>query len=110
MTYRVSNIGIWLDEDESLLGKRAAEKLGVDARSLGPLRVVRKILDARKRNHPRFVYQVDVQVEQGPRMPRLGGDVMLAPEADKPLPPVRAPAQMPIIVGLGRRGCSARSG
>ncbi|MBS2032241.1 MAG: FAD-dependent oxidoreductase [Deltaproteobacteria bacterium] len=104
MTYRVSNIGIWLDEDESLLGKRAAEKLGVDARSVGELRVVRKILDARKRNHPRFVYQVDVQVEQGPRMPRLGGDVMLAPEADKPLPPVRAPEQMPIIVGLGPAG------
>src|SRR6185312_16834898 len=64
MTYRVSNIGIWLDEDESLLGKRAAEKLGIDAKSVGKLRVVRKILDARKRNHPRFVYQVDVQVEQ----------------------------------------------
>src|SRR3954468_14151052 len=79
LVYRISNLGIWLDEDESLLSRRAAEKLGVDAKGLGPVRVVRKILDARKRNHPRFVYVVDVEVEPGKRMPAVAGDVQLAP-------------------------------
>lgn len=110
MAYRIANIGIWLDEDESLLARRAAEKLGLDARCVTAVRVVRKILDARKRNHPRFVYMVDVDLEPGQRMPRVEGDVQLAPEPDPVLPPVPAPDRMPIIVGAGPAGLFAALG
>ncbi len=104
MVYRISNLGIWLDEDESLLRKRAAEKLGVEARSLGQVQVVRKILDARKRNHPRFVYVVDVELEKSTKPPKVIGDVQLAPEPDAVLPAVPEPSQRPIIVGAGPAG------
>jgi uncharacterized FAD-dependent dehydrogenase len=97
-------LGIWLDEDESLLRKRAAEKLGVEARSLGQVQVVRKILDARKRNHPRFVYVVDVELEKSTKPPKVIGDVQLAPEPDAVLPAVPEPSQRPIIVGAGPAG------
>ena len=49
MRYRVSSLPLWLDEDESLLVARAAERLGLAPDGIRDLTVVRRSLDARKK-------------------------------------------------------------
>ena len=63
MRYRVLNIPLWLDEDEALLASRAAERLGVGAGGLRNLFVVRRSLDARRKGHPRWLLNVEVDLE-----------------------------------------------
>jgi uncharacterized FAD-dependent dehydrogenase len=103
MRYRISNIPLWLDEDESLLTRRAAERLGVGAGHLGDLVVVRRSLDARKKGHPRWLVNVEATLEQGP-LPRTPADVTLVPEADPPPRPARRPEAPPIVLGAGPAG------
>ncbi|HZA49462.1 MAG TPA: FAD-dependent oxidoreductase [Myxococcaceae bacterium] len=104
MTYRINNVALWLDEPETALGRRAAEKLGVDVAALASIRVVRSVLDARKKGNPRFIYTLEVQLAPGRRPAQLPPDVV---EADPPPPPpvvVRPPPLRPIIVGTGPAG------
>ena len=60
MAFRINNLGLWLDEPDTLLSVRAAEKLGVALGDLKSVRVVRQVLDARKKNSPRYIYTVEV--------------------------------------------------
>jgi hypothetical protein len=57
--YRISNIPLWLDEDEeALVTRRAAERLGVSPEHLHDAQVVRRSLDARKKGHARWLLNV----------------------------------------------------
>lgn len=104
MTYRVNNIGLWLDEPESLLGERAAEKLGVSRSDLASVRVARSVLDARKKNSPRYIYTLEVALAPGKKPARLPPDVAEAPAPlEKPLP-VKEPERLPLIIGTGPAG------
>ncbi|HET6440089.1 MAG TPA: NAD(P)-binding protein [Anaeromyxobacter sp.] len=102
MRYRVSNIPLWLDEDESLLVRRAAERLGLSSEHLSEALVVRRALDARKRGHPRWLINLEVEVKGAPRV--TGNDVTPVAAAGPPPSRVRAPALRPVIVGAGPAG------
>ncbi|MFY3746613.1 NAD(P)/FAD-dependent oxidoreductase [Anaeromyxobacter sp. Red801] len=102
MRYRVSNIPLWLDEDEALLTRRAAERLGVSAAHLRDALVIRRSLDARKKGHARWLVNLEVTVEGEVR--GAGADVTPAPAPEPPAPRVRAPAARPIILGAGPAG------
>lgn len=108
--YRVNNIPLWLDEPDTLLGERAAEKLGLTASDLSSVRVVRAVLDARKKGHPRYIHTLEVTLASGRRPPRVPPDVS---EVEAPPPPpreVKPPDQRPIIVGTGPAGLFAAWG
>ncbi|MEN9800596.1 MAG: hypothetical protein RL653_4293 [Pseudomonadota bacterium] len=110
MAFRVNNIGLWLDEPQELLGARAAEKLGVQPVDLQSVRVVRSVLDARKKGSPRFIYTLEVEFPPGKTPKRLPPDVS---EVAPPLPapsPVKPPALRPVIVGTGPAGLFAALG
>jgi uncharacterized FAD-dependent dehydrogenase len=102
MRYRISNIPLWLDEDESLLTRRAAERLGLSAEHLCGATVVRRSLDARRKGHARWLVNLEVEVEGQIR----GAPADVAPvPAPEPSPgPVRRPAAPPIILGAGPAG------
>jgi hypothetical protein len=102
MRYRVSNISIWFDEPAEVLRQRVADKLGAHAAHLGSLTVLRRSLDARKKGHPRWLLQVEVELDG--ELPTAVADVTVAPEPEQPLAPVRPPAALPIIVGAGPAG------
>src|SRR5512141_1018867 len=53
--HRVLDIPLWLGEPDHAVTRRAAEKLGVPARALSDLVVLRRSLDARKKGHPRWL-------------------------------------------------------
>src|SRR6266542_4074363 len=102
MRYRVLNIGLWVYEDEATLVRRAAEKLGVSPASLAGLSVIRKSLDARKKGHPRWLVNVEVEIEGEIREGLV--DVVPAPVPEPPPMRVRAPELPPVILGAGPAG------
>ncbi len=105
MALRITNVPLWLDEPKALLQTKAAEKLSVTPADVTSVRVVRSVLDARKKNSPRTIYTLEVEVAPGKLADRLPPDVAVV-EAPPPLPtPVkRQPEQRPIIVGFGPAG------
>jgi uncharacterized FAD-dependent dehydrogenase len=71
-TWRLSNLVQALDEPESALRERAAHRLGFEPEELRGFRIVKRSLDARRRQGDlRLVCQVDVVVDQGAQRPRL---------------------------------------
>lgn len=100
--YRVLNIPLWLGEDEALVARRAAKRLGIEQASLPALAVVRRSLDARRKGRPRWLLNVEVD---------LDGALPGAPRETMPVPPpetaparVPAPRQPPVILGAGPAG------
>src|SRR5512133_2222557 len=102
MRYRISNIPLWLDEDESLLTRRAAERLGVSPEHVRDALLVRRSLDARKKGHARWLVNLEVTVEG--RVAGAPADVSVVPDPAPPPPRVRAPAARPIVLGAGPAG------
>ncbi len=102
MRYRVSNIPLWLDEDDSSIVARAAEKLRMSHEHVSDLLVVRRSLDARKKGHARWLVNAEVTVPGEVR--EVGPDV--APVADPEPPPqrVRRPTIPPVVLGAGPAG------
>lgn len=105
MAYKVNNVSLWLDEPQTELGIRAAQKLGVTPADLLAVRVVRQVLDARKKNSPRYVYTLEVELSPGRAPKSLPVDVSQVEPPPPPRPKVaRPPAQRPIIIGTGPAG------
>ncbi|HEU4384458.1 MAG TPA: FAD-dependent oxidoreductase [Anaeromyxobacteraceae bacterium] len=102
MRYRVLNVPLWLDEDEAEVARRAAERLGVEPGSLRDLLVVRRSLDARRKGHPRWLLNVEVDLEGALR----GEPAEVTPVAPpEPAPaPVKAPPRPPLVLGAGPAG------
>lgn len=105
MRLRVNNVALWLDEARTALTAKVAEKLGVSPSALSEVRVVRQVLDARKKNHPRTIFTVEVGLAPGKLPASLPPDVSeVEPEPPLPGKVRRVPEQRPIIVGMGPAG------
>jgi uncharacterized FAD-dependent dehydrogenase len=102
LRYRVSNIPLWLDEDEALLVRRAAERLGVSPEHLRDALVVRRSLDARKKGHVRWLVNLEVTLDGA--LASAPPDVSPAPLPEPPPPRARAPEARPVILGAGPAG------
>jgi uncharacterized FAD-dependent dehydrogenase len=100
--YRVPSIQLWLDERPDTLATRVAERLGVRTEALKGVTVARRSLDARRKGHPRWM--VDVEVEIDGSLHALPAGVEPVPDAVAPLPPVRSPDLPPVILGAGPAG------
>ncbi|HET8539265.1 MAG TPA: FAD-dependent oxidoreductase [Anaeromyxobacter sp.] len=102
MRYRVTNLPLWLDEDEGLLLRRAAERLRLAPDHVRDPLVVRRSLDARKKGHVRWLVNLEVTVDGD--VTGAPADVTVVPAPAPPPPRVRAPAVRPIILGAGPAG------
>ena len=60
---KLSNISLSIDEDESVLIKKCAKLLKIDKNTIKNIKIVKKSVDARKKNDIRFVYTVEVFTE-----------------------------------------------
>jgi uncharacterized FAD-dependent dehydrogenase len=100
--YRVPSIQLWLDEPPDTLATRVAERLGVRTEALKGVTVARRSLDARRKGHPRWM--VDVEAEIDGSLHALPAGVEPVPDAVAPLPPVRSPDLPPVILGAGPAG------
>ena len=102
---RVSDIALPLDHPEPALRARVASLLRVAPEDLAECRIVRRSVDARKRNAIMLTYTVDVSPGDASRVP-VGGKIAPAPDmtyrfgmpAPRPLP------HRPVVVGAGPCG------
>lgn len=97
-------MGLWLDEPQEALFRRTAEKLGVPLSDLSSVRVVRSVLDARKKGSPRYIYTLEAEIPLSQVPPSLPADVSEVPPAPAPPPRVGQPDRWPIVVGTGPAG------
>ena len=114
MTLRIANIPLSVDEEESSLRPNAARVLHIKPESISEFQIVKKSLDARKKNRIHFVYTVDVSMppveeERILRNPPGALQVRAAPARAFSAPaPVRKRIQpRPVIVGTGPAGIFA---
>ena len=68
------------------------------------MRVVRSVLDARKKGSPRHIHTVEVTFAEGRAPARLPPGVTETEPAPPPPSKVRSPERRPIIVGTGPAG------
>jgi len=102
MRLRITNIPLWLDEDDAQVVARAAERLGIGREHLRDLVVVRRSLDARKKGHPRWLLNVEVTIEGEVRSG--APDVTPAPDPEPPPTRARRPDVPPLVLGAGPAG------
>ncbi|KJS13728.1 MAG: hypothetical protein VR67_02910 [Peptococcaceae bacterium BRH_c8a] len=109
---RVTGIKLSLDEDIALLKGRLAKKLGVGESEILSHRIVRRSVDARKKQMIYFVYTVDVELRDGEDrvLTRVGGpEVTIAPPAEdlNLRPGTKMLRHRPVVVGTGPAGLFA---
>jgi hypothetical protein len=109
---RMTGIALSLGESEGLLKEKTALTLGIPEESILSLRVIRKSIDARRRENPRFVYSVDVSVPTGINLPvNKSRDIYIEVLKEQVKPPCRPakmkPAKRPVVVGCGPAGLFA---
>ena len=109
---RMTGIVLSLGESEGLLKEKTALTLGIPEESILSLRVIRKSIDARRRENPRFVYSVDVSVPTGINLPvNKSRDIYIEVLKEQVKPPCRPakmkPAKRPVVVGCGPAGLFA---
>ena len=64
MSIRISNLRLALDEPEAELGTRVVRLLGIAPEAVKRWRILRKSLDGRDKNLLRFVYSIEMELEE----------------------------------------------
>ena len=108
---RVSELRLELDEDESLLRKKAGKVLRTDPKYIEKLTIFKKSVDARKKDDVHFSYTVDVTLglDETQVLRRCRSPKAKAAEEYKYTLPVnrRQSAFRPVVVGFGPAGMFA---
>jgi uncharacterized protein len=112
MSLKVANLRLGIDEPESLLPAKLAERLGVGAEAIARWRILRKSLDARRHDEIHFVYAAEVELpgdEAALARRDLGPDVApFVPERfEWPEPGPEPLGARPIVIGAGPAGLFA---
>jgi hypothetical protein len=116
--YRITNLRLPVDLPEEELPAEVARRLGMQPAELGPFRIVRKSLDARRRHDLQFVYTLTIfppaaaaGTEGERRLRAWRRRVEIAPfTADRFVDPpsgAQALEHPPVIVGSGPAGLMA---
>lgn len=104
---RVHNIRLDIDEDPSRLSGLAAERIGVAEESVQELRLARKSLDARKRGRIKWVYSVDLLLENPPAESDRFSFINDLDPFDEVTPGEEPLPGRPVIIGCGPAGIFA---
>ena len=94
--------------EENLLKKEVSHKLHINSSQILDLVIIRKSLDARRKDNIHYVYEVDVSVPSESKVLNKvhSKDIFLAPQEDYELPEKgnEKLSNRPIIVGSGPCG------
>ncbi len=102
---RISDIALPFDHPDAALRARVAYILRTTPEDLRECRVVRRSVDARKRNAIALIYTVDVTLADEPAVP-LGGKVAAAPDSlyRFTMQPPKPLTHRPVVIGAGPCG------
>ncbi len=109
MSLLITDIHLPATEDEQELRRRIAKQCGVDAHALQSVRVVRRALDARRKDDIHFLLHALVETDGATQRRLLSrGDARIGlytpPEAQEPVPGVAALPGRIVVAGLGPAG------
>jgi len=108
MTILVNNVSVGLQEDQECRVERALKKAGLRWGQVEKVTVAKRSVDARRRDHIRFLYTMAVQVKKGVRV-KPGEGVTVRPSsrlfsAPAPRPGSGPMKHRPVIAGFGPAG------
>jgi uncharacterized protein len=114
MAIRVANITLSLAEDDSILLSKVAESLGILPAEIQEWKIVKKSLDARRKNRIHYVFSIECSLPPG-REERLLQESRPPFKIEKAPPRIfpaswrlpKKPKGRPIIVGTGPAGLFA---
>ncbi|MEK6726191.1 MAG: FAD-dependent protein [Deltaproteobacteria bacterium] len=108
MPLRLTDIHLYLSEDESALYSKAAAILKIPKDNILDLRIVKKSLDARKKDRIAFVYTVDVETQHFASLQKeeTGKIRVIEKESHVSFPKLRTELR-PVVVGTGPAGLFA---
>lgn len=107
---RIRDIALPVEHTTQQLQNAAAKILGVKCQELSHFSIVKKSLDARKKEHIQWVYTVeaDLGAFEERALRRGGSKVSKAPRYHYDIPmPEKLPTQRPVVVGFGPAGMFA---
>ena len=111
MAIRINNINLSLDDSEELLENKVCKKLRINANQINKLIIVRKSIDARKKNDIKFTYCVDVICDKEDKiLSRVHDKDVKFEELKEREPIVKGDLQLdsrPVVVGFGPAGIFA---
>lgn len=103
----VRNLRLAPGEDAALLKALAARKLGVSAGDILDAKLVRRSLDARRKDDIHYVCALALSLRRGEERAVRRGDAAVYEEKVYPVPHVEAPRTRPVVVGFGPAGMFA---
>ncbi len=104
----VRNLRLLPGEDRALLLRRAAKRLGVKESEITGSRLVRRSLDARKKDDIHYVCSLAVALRSGEdKVLARCAEAAVYEEKEYPIPHVEAPLTRPVVVGFGPAGMFA---
>lgn len=105
---RVNNINVPLDFDFSNLVGLCIHKLGIKREHIRSVRLVKKSVDARKKNDVHFIISLDIEADnEDILLKRIKGSAKAQRYAYTIKKPDRSPKMRPVIVGFGPAGMFA---
>ena len=104
---RVRQVKVGIDEEDKLV-KKISLKLGISSNKIKSLNIIKKSLDARRKDYIHYVYEVDCDIEDEEKVLRKNksNDIFLADSKSYLLPSsgTEKLVNRPIIVGSGPAG------
>ena len=108
MTIRINNLSLGLDEDISILKKKASKKLRISEKEIEDLRIVRESIDARKKDNIKLTYAVEINHKDEEKLVNRLHDNDVRIDTYKYEPDVEPGNEKlnnrPVVVGLGPAG------
>ncbi len=106
MPIRLSDIQLLLSEEESALPGKAAAALKIPEEKILNIKIIKKSLDARKKDRIVFVYTLQVEVEVEKTLEKTDRIKVVEKETPAAFPKLRTEIR-PVIVGTGPAGLFA---
>ena len=111
MAIRLSNINLDIDEDFDVLENKVCKKLNISKDKINKLTIIKKSIDARKKNNIKFNYSVDVFCDKEKKVISNIHDKDVKLEEIKEVEQLKNGSQelkaRPVVVGFGPAGIFA---
>lgn len=108
---RINSIKLSLDDNENLLKAKVSKLLGIDVKNIKKLRIIKKSLDARKKDNIFYTYCVDVEtdIDENKILSKKGiKNVSVSSEYNYEIIKAKGkPSQKPVVIGFGPAGMFA---
>ncbi len=108
---RINNINLGLNDELDVLEKKICKKLNISKENINKINIIKKSIDARKKNDIKFNYSVDVFCEKEKKILSKIRDKDIKLEEIKEIETIKLGTQKlnfrPVVVGFGPAGIFA---